>query len=198
MIQNQNCPLGSLEILLVLAPQAPCVSWQILLCHHPNGEFFFALLKALPSCKFLKPNQMPPVTQIHLLSLAKCRTLYFLSLRKWSYIKLFLILKRDLPFNTSPKKSQQSSTSIPFYSKYVKTGKLGCAVTKLHEYLSNKELLQSSPFHFLHPPHILSVTPAEFGHLGGDGGERLSTYRAKDFAARDLKNLRAHTLSASY
>lgn len=111
---------------------------------------------------------------------------------------MFLILKRDLPFNTSPKKSQQSSTSIPFYSKYVKTGKLGCAVTKLHEYLSNKELLQSSPFHFLHPPHILSVTPAEFGHLGGDGGERLSTYRAKDFAARDLKNLRAHTLSASY
>lgn len=60
MIQNQNRPLGSLEILLGLASQAPCVSWQILLGHHPNGEFFFALLKALPSCKFLKPNQMPP------------------------------------------------------------------------------------------------------------------------------------------
>lgn len=57
MIQNQNRPLGSLEILLGLASQAPCVSWQILLCHRPNGEFFFRTFK---STSFLQISQAQP------------------------------------------------------------------------------------------------------------------------------------------
>ena len=89
----------------------------------------------------------------------------------------------------------QSSQPIPFYSKYVKTGKWCYAIVKLHEYLLNKEFTVLNISYSAFPSSI-SVTPAKYSHLGGDTGERLDKDRGDEFAARDSKTLRTQTLNA--
>lgn len=82
----------------------------------------------------------------------------------------------------------QSSQSIPFYSKYVTTGKWRYAIMKLHKYLLSKEFAVLNISHSAFPSSI-SVTPAEYSHLGGDTAERLDKDRGDEFAARDSKTL---------